>query len=169
MKYSLLLLLGFLFLSSCEEEKKISSIHPENWSKRAAVIKDADSLVYGKSYLSIYSQIYSISGDKTQNLTAMVSLRNVSETDTIYVLKADYYDTHGKSVRKYFEHPIYLAPLETTEIIIDQLDISGGTGSNFIFEWKTPQNTPEPLFEGIMTSILGINGLSFTTEARRLE
>lgn len=99
----------------------------------------------------------------------MVSMRNVSETDTIYVLKADYYDTHGKSIRRYFEHPIYLAPLETTEIIIDQLDIYGGTGSNFIFEWKIPQNAPEPLFEGIMTSILGINGLSFTREARRLE
>lgn len=125
--------------------------------------------MYVKSYLSVYSQIYSISGEKTQNLTAMVSMRNVSETDTIYVLKADYYDTHGKSIRRYFEHPIYLAPLETTEIIIDQLDIYGGTGSNFIFEWKIPQNAPEPLFEGIMTSILGINGLSFTREARRLE
>ncbi|MEN8816672.1 MAG: DUF3124 domain-containing protein [Nonlabens sp.] len=168
MKYSLIIIC-FLFLCSCEKKKKISSIHTENWSKRAAAINDVDSLVYGKSYLSVYSQIYSISGEKTQNLTAMVSLRNVSETDTIYVLKADYYDTHGKSIRRYFEHPIYLAPLETTEIIIDQLDIYGGTGSNFIFEWKIPQNAPEPLFEGIMTSILGINGLSFTREARRLE
>lgn len=96
----------------------------------------------------------------------MVSLRNISETDTIYILRAEYYDTHGKSVRTYFNYPIYLAPLETTEIIIDEIDVSGGTGSNFIFEWKTPRNCPEPLFEGVMSSTMGQQGLSFTTQSR---
>jgi Protein of unknown function (DUF3124) len=98
----------------------------------------------------------------------MVSLRNTSDVDTIYILKADYYDTHGKSVRKYFDQPIYLAPLETTEIIIDEADITGGTGSNFIFEWKTPKNCPVPLFEGIMNSTMGQQGLSFTTQGIRI-
>lgn len=98
----------------------------------------------------------------------MVSLRNISETDTIYILRAEYYDTHGKSVRTYFNYPIYLAPLETTEIIIDEIDVSGGTGSNFIFEWKTPRNCPEPLFEGVMSSTMGQQGLSFTTQAKRI-
>jgi hypothetical protein len=99
----------------------------------------------------------------------MVSMRNTSDLDTIYLLRAEYYDTHGKSVRKYFDSPIFLAPMETTEIIIEESDVSGGTGSNFILEWKIPRNCPEPLFEGIMTSTIGQQGLSFTTQAKRIK
>ena len=151
------------------EEKEISSINPENWSKRKITLNTKDSLEYGKSYLSIYSQIYSSSEHKTHNLTAMVSLRNTSDLDTIYILKAEYFDTHGTSLRSYFNHPIYLAPLETTEIIIDEMDIEGGTGSNFIFEWNAPKDCPEPLFEGVMNSTVGQQGLSFTTQSRRIK
>ncbi len=31
---------------------------------------------------------------------------------------------------------MYLTPMETTEIIIDEVDIAGGNDSNFIFEWE---------------------------------
>jgi hypothetical protein len=166
-KYLSILLVMVLF--SCTEKKEISSINQENWAKRAANISDKDSLEHGKSYLSIYSQIYSMSEHKTHNLTAMASLRNTSDVDSVYITKAIYYDTHGKIVRTYFDFPIYLAPMETTEIIIDEIDVSGGTGSNFIFEWKIPKNCPEPLFEGIMSSTIGQQGLSFTTLAKRIK
>jgi hypothetical protein len=151
------------------QEKEISSINPENWSKRKITLNAKDSLEYGKSYLSIYSQIYSSTEHKTHNLTAMVSLRNTSDIDTIYLLKAEYFDTHGTSLRNYFNHPIYLAPLETADIIIDEMDVEGGTGSNFIFEWKVPKNCPEPLFEGVMNSTVGQQGLSFTTQSIRIK
>lgn len=169
MKKAYLLLLVTLLILSCEDKTEASSINLENWSKRIADISTKDSLVYGKSYLSIYSQIYSLSEHKTHNLTVMVSLRNTSDLDTIYIVKAEYYDTHGKSVTNYFDHPIFLAPMETTEIVIDEIDISGGTGSNFIFEWKTPKDCPEPLFEGIMNSTMGQQGLSFATQGKRIK
>lgn len=158
-----------LFLIGCENKKEISSINPENWSKRAADISQLDSLEYGKSYLPVYSQIYSISQHQKFNLTGMISLRNTSEKDTIYLLKAIYFNTHGKSIRSYFERPIYLAPMESTEIVIDETDVEGGTGSSFIIEWKTPKGCPEPLFEGVMNSLQGTQGLSFITDAKRIE
>jgi len=154
---------------SCENKQEISSINPENWSKRTADISQKDSLEYGKSYLPVYSQIYSISQHQKFNLTGMISLRNTSEKDTIYLLKATYFNTHGAAIRSYFEKPIYLAPMETTEIVIDELDIEGGTGSSFIIEWKTPKGCPEPLFEGVMNSLQGTQGLSFITFAKRIE
>ncbi|WP_111707827.1 DUF3124 domain-containing protein [Lutibacter citreus] len=167
-KYISIILLILLF--GCNEKKEISSINPENWEKRSINLnKIKDSLEYGKSYLSIYSQIYSMNQHRVHNLTAMVSLRNTSDLDSIYILKAEYYDTHGNSVRKYFNYPIFLAPMETTEIIIDEIDVTGGTGSNFIFEWKIPKNCPEPLFEGVMSSTMGQQGLSFTTLAKRIK
>lgn len=169
MKIKYLNIIIVVLLFSCKEKKEISSINPENWSKRAINLTSKDSLEFGKSYLSVYSQIYSNTEHKTHNLTSMISMRNTSELDTIYLLRAEYYDTHGKSVRKYFDSPIFLEPMETTEIIIDELDVSGGTGSNFILEWKIPKNCPEPLFEGIMTSTMGQQGLSFTTQARRIK
>lgn len=169
MKIKYFSILSILLLFSCKEKKDISSVNPENWSKRAINISSKDSLEFGKSYLSIYSQIYSNTEHKTHNLTSMVSMRNTSESDSIYLLRAEYYDTNGKSIRKYFDSPIFLAPMETTEIIIDEIDVSGGTGSNFILEWKIPKNCPEPLFEGIMTSTMGQQGLSFTTQAKQIK
>jgi hypothetical protein len=169
MKHILYILCLSIVILGCNSPKSTDAIHSENWSKRHVDLSSKDSLNYGKSYLSIYSQIYSLSQHKTHNLTAMASLRNVSDRDTIYLLNARYYDTHGKLIRTYFDKPIYLAPLETTEIIIDELDVEGGTGSNFIFEWKTPKQTPQPLFEGVMNSTVGQQGLSFTTQSIRIE
>ena len=166
-KYLIIIMIAVLF--SCNEKNEMSSVNSENWSKRAINLSTKDSLEFGKSYLSVYSQIYSITEHRTHNLTSMISLRNTSESDTIYLLRAEYYDTHGKSVRKYFDSPIFLAPMETTDIIIDEIDVSGGTGSNFILECKIPKNCPEPLFEGIMTSTMGQQGLSFTTQAKRIK
>ena len=68
MKHNLFLILIILGLISCNKPKEISSINPENWEKRAINISKKDSLEFGKSYLSIYSQIYSLSENKTHNL-----------------------------------------------------------------------------------------------------
>ncbi len=163
------LLLSFACLISCNEMQDPDDYHAENWNKRRKDINPKDSLEYGKTYLSIYSQIYSMSQHKTHNLTAMASMRNTSDLDTIYIISAKYYDDHGKLIRTYFDKSIYLAPLETTEIIIDELDVAGGAGSNFIFEWKKNQESPSPLFEGVMNSTLGQQGLSFTTLGQRIK
>jgi len=161
----------FLFgmLMGCENEKEISSYNPNHWEDHYGEIPTRDSLQTGKTYLSIYSHIYSFSLEKSQNLTAMVSLRNVSETDTIYISKADYYNTNGRLIRHYFKKPIFLKPMETVEIVIDETDEHGGSGANFIFEWTSMATTPEPLFEAVMTSLRGSQGLSFTTQGRRID
>lgn len=169
MKYQILALVFLSVVFSCETEVKNETIDTVDWSERAAAIDATDSLVQGKSYLSIYSQIYSMSALKKQNLAAMVSLRNTSSLDSIFILSAHYYDTKGALVKSYFDSPIYLAPLETVEILINEIDVTGGTGSNFIFDWKIPQNASEPLFEAIMTSTKGQQGLSFTTQSIRIQ
>ncbi len=166
--FFIVLLLAMLVVA-CEDNQEISSIDPVNWEKKFVEINEQDSLEAGKTYLSIYSQIYSFSEHKTHNLTAMVSLRNTSINDTIYILKANYYDTKGHLIRTYFAKPIFLSPLETVEIIIDESDVEGGTGTNFVFDWRIPPASSEPLFEGVMNSTKGQQGLSFTTQGKRIE
>lgn len=166
MKYYILLL-GIL-LSGCRKAvEEPPLISDEIWSKHKAVINPADSLTHGKSYLSVYSQVYTFTENQKNSVTATVSMRNVSESDTIFVLRADFFNTEGKKLRSYFDFPIAIVPMETIEIVIPQEDNEGGTGSNFIFEWKTPKNSPEPLFEGVMCSMQGTQGFSFSTQAVR--
>ncbi|MFD2550729.1 DUF3124 domain-containing protein [Bizionia sediminis] len=167
-RFYYLFFVSSLFLA-CHKTPETDTYNSTNWSDRYLKPHSKNTWAYGKTYLSIYSQIYSMSQHKTHNLTAMASMRNISDTDTLYILSAKYYDSHGQLIRTFFNEPIYLAPLETTEAIIEEFDDSGGTGSNFIFEWQKPANAPDPLFEGIMNSTLGQQGLSFTTTGVRMK
>ena len=86
-----------------------------------------------------------------------------------FISNANYYNTNGELIRQYFKKPIFLKPLETVEIVIDEADNYGGSGANFIFAWSSKMTTPEPIFEAIMTSLRGAQGLSFTTTGKRIE
>ncbi|WP_445957154.1 DUF3124 domain-containing protein [Yeosuana sp.] len=155
-----------LFIDSCDKEKEISSINETNWKKRTVNNFNSDSLVHGQTYLSIYSQIYSETEHRILNLTATVSLRNINVKDTIFIDKATYYNTHGEAIRTYFDKTIFIAPMETVEIVIDESDKEGGTGANFLFNWSIKPNSTEPFFESVMLSTSGQQGISFTTQGK---
>lgn len=161
-------MLVFLIFQACEEKKEVSSINPVSWERRMVNGPLSDSLVEGATYLSIYSQIYSFTEHRTHDLTATVSMHNTNRFDTIFIDKAEYFNTKGESIRVYFEKTIFIRPMETVQIVIDETDQSGGTGANFLFDWKIPARASEPLFEGIMISTSGQQGLSFTTRGEKI-
>lgn len=169
MKHILLPLFTFLLLNACVTRKDNAAIDPVNWESRMVKSALSDSLLSGSTYLSVYSEIYSLSEQLTHNLTATVSLRNMNTSDSIYVTKAAYFDTHGKLIRTYFDNTIFIAPMETVEIVIDEVDRGGGTGGNFLFDWSMNSKSNEPLFEAVMISTSGQQGLSFMTEGKRLK
>jgi hypothetical protein len=166
-------LLVVLFVSAfagcTPSDKEISSIDPVNWKQRQATPGATDSLETGASYLSVYSEIYGKTEHITHMLTATVSMRNPNAADSIFLTSADYYNSQGALIRSYFNHPIYLAPMETVDIIIDEEDETGGTGANFMFHWHKKPGTHDPIFEGIMISTSGQQGLSFSTQGVRLK
>ncbi len=156
-------------LSACEKKKAVSSIDPVNWESKTVKKTLPDSLKTGSTYLSVYSQIYSQTEHATHNLTATVSMRNISRTDTVYIDKAQYFNTKGELIRTYFDKAIFILPMETVEIVIDEKDQEGGTGANFVFDWRIKKHSLEPYFEGIMTSTSGQQGLSLTTQGRPMQ
>ncbi|MCX7551911.1 DUF3124 domain-containing protein [Xanthomarina sp. F2636L] len=168
MKHFLLIFICCQLFFSCEDTKEFDKINPVNWKNRAVKLTDTDSLKKGQSYLSVYSEIYSITEHRTINLTVTVSLRNISTIHDIYLLKANYYNTKGDLIRTYFQEPIALKPLETIEIIIDEKDKRGGSGANFVFDWALKDNDHKPLFEAVMISTSGQQGISFTTQGVNL-
>jgi len=168
MKHLLRILLLVFVTQACHEEPELSSVNPVNWDKRTVTKTLGDSLLHGTSYLSVYSEIYSQTEHRTHNLTATVSMRNTNRHDTIFINNAEYFNTHGHSIRTYLKSPIFIAPMETVEIVIDEQDQEGGTGANFIFDWSIKHTSNAPIFEGIMISTSGSQGLSFTTQGIRL-
>ena len=161
-------LLCILCTACGDLEKDASNFELPQWSRKTVVLPVTDSLISGKSYLPVYAQIYSISEQRTLNLTVMVSLRNMSETQNIYLTKANYHNSSGDLIRTDLVGPVALKPLETGEIVINEDDSSGGTGGNFVFEWYGPKNGTEPLFQAVMNSTVGQQGLSFVTEGKRI-
>lgn len=168
MKNILFCVLVIMLFFSCQRENEISSVNLENWEMRKAQLIQSDSLIHGKTYLPVYSQIYQLHEKETYDLTVTVSLRNISIKDTIYILRAEYYNTNGEKLRDYFYNPIYIKPLETVEIVIDEVDKEGGTGGNFIFDWAVKNEKNLPLFEAVMISTKGQQGLSFLTKGVRI-
>ena len=169
MKNVLFYFICCLVLVACSSESNTKTLQPKvDWESKHYKQHLSDTLEAGSSYLSVYSSIYSLNEDQTHNLTATVSIRNTSEKDSIFLTKASYYNTKGELIRDYVDFPVVVLPMETIEIIIASKDDSGGTGANFVFDWKKNITTSAPIFEGIMISTSGSQGISFTTNGKRI-
>lgn len=168
MRLILFLYLTVLLTAACNKSVQISSMDPVNWEKRSVNPSTDSTWAHGTTYLSAYSQIFSNSEHRTHGLTVTVSMRNINPDDSVFINKAEYYNTHGELIRTYFDQSIYIAPLETVEIVIDEVDQQGGTGANFLFYWSTQSQVRAPFFEAVMISTTGQQGLSFTTQGIRL-
>ena len=153
-----------LTMISCQEKNTTTeTAKPTDWENRKSEIKDFGHLVQGKTYLPIYSHISHRFEDSWYLLTVTISIRNMSPDTSVHILNADYYNTEGVKIRQYLEYPISLKPMETIEIVIEEDDTEGGSGANFIFDWAVNNETTPPLFEAVMISTHGAQGLSFTT------
>ncbi len=162
-----IIFLSLVFLS-CQSETDKNLDQQVDWESRKSEIVDFNDYIQGKTYLPVYSHIYHIHEHKTFDLTITISIRNVSMTDSVYILKADYYNTVGTNVRQYLKVPVFLMPLETVEIIIEDRDMEGGSGANFIFDWAMENDKNPPLFEAVMISPYEQEGLAFTTRGVRI-
>ena len=163
MKNIIKIIFIILLFSSCQGEEEHKIVKSTDLESRKTEITNFNDLVQGKSYLPVYSHIYHRYENRIFDLTITISIRNITITDTIYILKADYFNTDGDNIRQYIQKPIYLKPMETVEIIIAEEDKEGGSGANFVFDWAVKNDKNLPLFEAVMISTYGQQGLSFST------
>lgn len=169
MKLIVKLALIVLIIASCNRSGEEAEPSPINWRARTILYSLSDTLVSGTTYLPVYSEIYHQTEHRTYKLTVTVSIRNTSGTDTLFIENAEYFNTRGTSIRSYVSKPVYVAPMETIEIVIPEKNSDGGTGANFIFDWRVGPATNEPLFEAVMISTHGQQGISYTTRGVRID
>lgn len=164
MKASLLAaLMILLFLSSCVESAP--NINADGENKIASMLSYTDQTAqtyHDTVYVPIYSDIYSEHRLSSILLTATLSIRSTSLTDTTYINSIDYYNTEGTLVRSYIDRTLILGPMQSVDYVIEKDDNTGGTGANFLLTWGADKNT-KPIFQAVMLSTAGQHGMSFVT------
>lgn len=130
------------------------------------VFMDAQKLAWRDTvYVPIYSDVYSEPKDARFQLTATLSLRNTSLRDSLFISRIDYYDTDGAKVREYIkDKTLVLKPMQSLEYVIAEKDTDGGYGANFIICWGARNHFVNPVFQGVMLSTYGTQGISFVTD-----
>lgn len=166
-----LLLLGLILLAACRSETGRPVPEESRRFGGAEVIQDTSALhdrlrLTQLVYVPVYSHIYTQDGDREFNLTATLSIRNTDPEVPVYVTAVRYYDSMGELVRRYVELPLRMAPLASVPFVVEERDITGGVGANFIVEWAAEQNVSSPIIEAVMISTAYQQGISFVSRGQ---
>lgn len=117
-------------------------------------------------YVPAYSHIYSGNREKPFLLTVTVSIRNIDPKCPIQITAVDYFETQGSLLKRYLEKPVMLAPLGSLRYIVPEGDKAGGSGANFIVEWRSDQPANPPIVEAVMIGTQSQQGISFTSRGQ---
>ncbi len=117
-------------------------------------------------YVPAYSHIYSGNREKPFLLAVTVSIRNIDPKNPIQITTVNYYETQGKLLKVYLEKPATLAPLGSLRYIVPEGDKTGGSGANFIVEWKSDKPVNPPIVESVMIGTQSQQGISFTSRGQ---
>jgi hypothetical protein len=116
-------------------------------------------------YVPAYSHIYYYSRQHRILLAITLSIRNTDFAHPITITSVRYYDTPGQLIKEYLERPLSLAPLGSTDFVVEERDTRGGAGANFIVEWRAEERVNDPIVEAVMISS-GTQGISFVSPGR---
>ena len=103
-----------------------------------------------KVYVPAYSHIYTGNRQIPSFLTVTLSIRNTDMSHAIEIVSVDYHDTKGALIKKYLSSPVFLNSLESIRYVVDYDDKTGGSGANFIVEWRSKNAVNPPIMETIM-------------------
>lgn len=117
-------------------------------------------------YVPVYSHIYSGPRKQPFQLSSTLSIRNTDFTTSFKITAVDYYNNEGKLVRRYAPRPIILAPMASTHVHIEQNDVSGGFGANFIVRWEAERLINAPVIECVMIGSAIGQGISFVSSGQ---
>lgn len=124
-------------------------------------------------YLPIYSHIWHGEMDKNGQpmkilMSVSVSIRNTDSAKSIRIISAQYFDTNGIKLREYVTTPKTIGPMGTYELFIPRSDDTGGSGANFVINWKSDKPASPPVVEGFHANLPVGRSIAFTSSARIL-
>lgn len=99
-------------------------------------------------------------------LLVNLSVRNTDPQNPITITAVDYYNSEGKLIKKFIIIPRTLGPMASTYFLIEQLDMSGGWGANFLVQWKALKKVNEPIIQGVTYGSKGNHSISFVSQGK---
>ncbi|MGY6274828.1 DUF3124 domain-containing protein [Methylomonas sp. MgM2] len=118
-------------------------------------------------YVPAYSHIY-LTKNQTASLGITLSIRNVDSRSKIHVTRVEYYDTNGALTDVLAGELFALEAMSTVSYVIDQHDMRGGVGANFIVRWTGAKQTHPPIMEAVMVGSVGTKGYSFSSRGETI-
>lgn len=139
---------------------------PAAWAEQPAPLSKGQTL-----YVPVYSHISHGNLDSRGKpsellLSSMLSLRNTDLAGSVTITSARYYDTDGKMLREYLPKPLVLGPMGSAELFVEHRDKTGGSGANFVVEWKSDKPVNPPLVEVVNAYFFGTQSVAFTSPGR---
>ncbi len=168
-KLTILTFFGILLFSCSQEDRQNKALHFEMDSLEA---RTSDQMNYNESiYVPIYTDVYHIDQSKLFPLTVTLSLRNTSLSDSVYIFKADYYNSKGQLIKQHVDDHLMLAlgPLESYDLVIDKMTYKGDTGANYIVNYGQKSGESNMIVQALMINTSGQQGLSFITNGIVIE
>ena len=129
-----------------------------------AILSDGQTV-----YVPIYSHIYSGLKGRPFSLAATLSIRNTDPKHAITLISVKFYDSDGKLVKDYLDKPAELKAMASTRYILTESDTGGGSGANFLVQWKSKTKVNPPLIEGVMIGTRSGQGISFVSRGRVIQ
>lgn len=127
---------------------------------------DDSGFAYRQSfYVPVYSDIYVDNDNPKTLLSATLSIRNTSVSDSLYITKIDYYNTPGDKLKSYLDKPIELTPMGSLNYIIEKEDDTGGSGANFIVSIEAKHQDTVPVIQAVMIGHFSNKSFAFTSDA----
>jgi len=125
-------------------------------------------------YVPVYSHVAHGNLDSsgkpwTLPLSVMLSIRNIDPASGLTVRAVRYYDTEGKLLREFYAEPKKLAPLQSTDVFVENKDMTGGSGANFLVVWDADSPVNPPIVEAVHAYFFGNQSVVFTTIGRVVE
>ncbi|MDT8447209.1 MAG: DUF3124 domain-containing protein [bacterium] len=154
----------FTLAVGCDRENRaLNQLPPREPLEVAPRIPPAMKAMGQLVYVPVYSSIQEGQKGRLFHLSAHLSVRNISQKNSIVLAVADYYDSNGKQVRRLLEAPVKLGPMASTDFFIRSNDLAGVTGASFLVEWEAENPTAPPVVQAVMLGTNGGQGISFVT------
>jgi len=167
----------FVFLMSCSAEtpeKNRPSVEADTTaslitSQAASDFQRQSSSIGQQVYVPVYSHIYQQDRQKTFNLTTTLSIRNADPYRPFELTSVSYYDSQGNLIQQYVDAPQQISPLASVSYVIEERDLRGGVGANFLVDWQSEAPIIPPVVEAVNISTTQQQGISFLSVGRVLQ
>ncbi len=120
-------------------------------------------------YIPAYSHIYHGNKETPLLLSVTLSIRNIDPNNSLTVTAVNYHETQGPLVKQFIKEALILGPLGSERFVVPQKDNTGGSGANFIVEWRSEKPINPPIIESVMIGTQSQLGISFTSRGQAIQ